>query len=170
MPNGRHLFRGIHDPETVRQGVTISIRKSSKKAILTLRSSSIGHYLPTYIVPRIRLTGLLLNSQGVGIAASLRNKTLQRVVQYTNTCWQEVRDTRLPPGESISLSVPWRIGKQKGKQIHFKIEVDPDNYYLNQVYRPILNQEEGKKNRLIRKAAEEARANRYILYEKIVDQ
>jgi hypothetical protein len=170
MPQGQHLFRGIHNQEMVRKGVTITIKKSNKKAVLTLRSTGVGHNLPTYIVPKIVLTGQLFDQNGKKIAASLRNKTVQRVVEYSDNGWQEISDSRLEPGESISISVPWRVGKLIGNKIHFKIVVDPDKYYIDNVYKPLLTGPDGLAKKNIKQADRTARGNTYILYEKIVEQ
>jgi hypothetical protein len=169
MPEGKHLFRGVHDPDMVRQGVTITVKESIKKATLTIKSSGVGHYFPTYIVPKIKLSGILIDRKGAEIPASLRNKTLQRDVQYSANGWQEIKDSRLAPGESASINVPWQFGRYIGRKIRFRIEVDPDNYYINNVYKPLLDKADSLRKRTIQQADKEARANSYILYEKIVD-
>jgi hypothetical protein len=170
MPQGQHLFRGIHDPDMVRSGVTITVEKTAKKATLTLLSSAVGHLLPTYIVPKISLSGILYDKHGKKIAASLRNKTIQRVVEYSDNGWQEIADTRLAPGESVSIAVPWRVGRLRGVQIRFKVEVDPDHYYINSVYKPLLISLDDPVKNMIRQADLKARANAYILYEETVDR
>lgn len=166
MPDRRHLFRGIHDPETVRKGVTITTQSTAREAVLTLRSTGIGHAFPTYVVPKVRLTGILLDKKGQKIPAGLRNRTLQRVVTYGSTGWQEISDSRLLPGETVSIAVPWQFGKYRGNQVYFQIIVEPDHYYIHDTFKSLLAQlPRGLPQTLIQKADREARSNTYTLFE-----
>ncbi len=52
MPGRRHLWRGIHDPETVRTGVNtgvsgISVAGGMLGARLSLTNTATGHFFPT---------------------------------------------------------------------------------------------------------------------------
>lgn len=58
MPNRRHLWRGIHDPEMVRSGLTIetsrpSLTRGMVSVQLKITSNGIGHDFPTYVTPRV---------------------------------------------------------------------------------------------------------------------
>ena len=61
MPDRRHLWRGIHDPEMVKSGVQIKLvtgraryRTGDKlTARLTITSTGVGHDFPTYVTPRV---------------------------------------------------------------------------------------------------------------------
>ena len=59
MPDRRHLWRGIQDPDMVRQAMTIDISPlapsyrpgDTLQATITVTNSGAGHYLPTYVTP-----------------------------------------------------------------------------------------------------------------------
>src|SRR5437016_14227197 len=64
MPERRHRWRGIHDADMVRSGLTITARPGAARyragdvAVVTLRvtSTRIGHAFPTYVTPRVVLS------------------------------------------------------------------------------------------------------------------
>ena len=125
MPDRAHRFRGIHDPDMVRQGLTINTRVTEEAALLEVRSTGIGHRFPTYIVPRVRLIGLLLDSDGRPIPGGAREEILQRQMSIENGRWIEQSDTRLEPGATASLRLLWQVGGRCGNKIRFRIVVDP---------------------------------------------
>ena len=57
MPDRRHFFRGIHDPDIVRSGVrwNFDARTEGNRAVarMTLTNVGTGHYFPTYVVPEV---------------------------------------------------------------------------------------------------------------------
>ena len=62
MPDRRHLWRGIHDPAMVKQGVDIqagapAVADGQVIARLSVTNSGVGHYFPTYVTPKVVLRG-----------------------------------------------------------------------------------------------------------------
>ncbi len=62
MPDRRHLWRGIHDPEMVRGAVPVElvpVRATAGRADgeLRIRSEGVGHAFPTYTTPRVCASG-----------------------------------------------------------------------------------------------------------------
>ena len=63
MPDRRHLWRGIHDPEMVRSGLTITVNTGAPRyrpgetarVVLRVQSTRVGHAFPTYVTPRVVL-------------------------------------------------------------------------------------------------------------------
>ena len=58
MPDRRHLWRGVHDRDMVRRALYREIRVARIDAeririTLVLANRDAGHYLPTYVVPKI---------------------------------------------------------------------------------------------------------------------
>ncbi len=170
MPDRRHLFRGIHDHAMVREGVTISTTGTDREAVLTLRSTGVGHRFPTYIVPRITLRGVLVDEQDRPVPGSQREKIIQRQVNPDQGHWTEISDTRLQPGESLHLAVPWLEDASPGTKIRFEIWVDPDHFYRSYTYPRLLEElPAGNSRRLILQALDEARNNRYLLFSRELD-
>ena len=75
----------------------------------------------------------------------------------------EHSDTRLLPGETASLMLPW----QGGGRIRMWLEIEPDDYYDKQVYDRLLEQlaADAAPARLISEADSRATASRYRLFE-----
>lgn len=170
MPDQKHLFLGIHDQETVRSAVEITTENQRETAILTLRSTRIGHRFPTYIVPRITLKGSLLDSMGQPILGGEQQWIIQRQMAPEDG-WQELSDTRIKPGQTAQVTVPWQVGNLKGTQIHFQIIIDPDHYYREYVYSSLLkSMQPGPGKDMIMRADAEARRNRYILFDQVIHQ
>lgn len=169
MPGRQHLFRGIHDPETVREAVDIQVSQDDRGAVLTLTSVAVGHRFPTYVVPRVRLIGRLLDRDGQLVLGGMRLTTIQRQVESGPQGWVEISDTRLQVGQSARVTVPWRVGKNSGTTIQFQVVVQPDYYYSEVTYPALLQQKRPSlAQTLIRKAQTVARENSYTLYEKSV--
>jgi len=105
MPDRRHLFRGIHDPDMVRSGVQwgfdvgwVGGRVTSR---MTLTNTNTGHAFPTYIVPevwmRIEVAG------PYGVARIVAERLIARKVAFERGQWKELSDTRLDQDESATL-------------------------------------------------------------------
>lgn len=105
MPDRRHFFRGIHDPETVRSGVrwAFDARTVGNRAVakMTLTNASAGHYFPTYVVPEVWMRIELRDERG-GIRAS-SERLIARTVSFALGKWSEISDTRLRPDETATL-------------------------------------------------------------------
>jgi hypothetical protein len=88
---------------------------------------------------------------------------IQRVVEYAGGQWIERSDSRLLPGETATLFVPWK----ESDRIRMWLEVHPDDYYDHRVYDQLLRQlpAEGEAARLISRADSDARSSRYRLFE-----
>src|SRR2546428_540731 len=76
MPDRRHRWRGIHDADMVRSGLTITARtgatryRAGNTALVTLRvtSTRVGHAFPTYVTPRVVLSAELVDGAGQVVA------------------------------------------------------------------------------------------------------
>src|SRR6266513_6472246 len=88
MPDRRHLWRGIHDPEMVRSGLTIDAHASASSyrpgdtiaVTLTVESTRIGHAFPTYVTPRVVLSAELADGTGQVVAGSREEQVISREV------------------------------------------------------------------------------------------
>lgn len=133
MPDRRHLWRGIHDPEMTRGGVTpsLSIEGSPGDAGFVVRlevaNTGTGHHFPTYVTPAVDLEiAFLAGSDTLGV----RRHTLQRVVAWEAGDWVEIRDDRIPSGESRGLS--WtRPAPAGAERVAATIRVRPDAFYTD---------------------------------------
>lgn len=158
MPNREHTWKGVHDPDTFRQGIDLDAiaGRSQKTGAVSVRARltnvGAGHYLPTTPTPAVWLKIDLVDADGRAIAGAHAEKRIGRHIEYT-TKFIEHEDTRIPPGESVELAAAWKNGRV-GEATHAKITVyvKPDEYY-ERLYRQRLA---GKLDRDIRAMFEQA--------------
>ncbi|MFN2421290.1 MAG: hypothetical protein ABR527_07915 [Gemmatimonadota bacterium] len=132
MPDRRHLWRGIHDSETVRSGATSEwiVRGDPRAADFEIRlglaNTRTGHHLPTYVTPAIDLELAFVGARGDTLAT--RRTTLRRDVVFDGADWVERAGTRIPYGERHEIA--WRGPAPAGvARVFGRIRVRPDAFY-----------------------------------------
>jgi len=130
MPDKRHLFKGIHDADMVRSGITITAKKIPNDLLeIILENTGTGHAFPTYITPRVRVEWR--GEDG----SHKRLITIQRKMSWNEVSgWKELYDTRLLPNEKRKVVVGLN-SNLKGK---VEVWVDPDEDYYQRIYPVIL--------------------------------
>jgi len=172
MPDRRHLWRGIHDPEMVRSGLTITARLDGAGvrrggpvgATLTVTSTRVGHAFPTYVTPRVILRGELVDEAGAVIKGSLVERVVAREVALDLS--REVRDTRLMPGRSTELRYRKRVDAA-GARLKFTVIVEPDAFYTK-FFETLLAQGAGKGTTQLQQALEETRRSPFTIFEQVL--
>jgi hypothetical protein len=170
MPDRRHRWRGIHDADMVRSGLTITARPGGPRyrpgdvASVTLRvtSTRVGHAFPTYVTPRVVLSAELVDGAGQVIAGSRQEKIVGREV--TLDLSREVSDTRLRPGQSATLAYRIEV-PGAGIRARLAVVVEPDAFYVG-FFETLLQQGAGQGEGDIRKALEAARRSRFTVFER----
>jgi hypothetical protein len=171
MPDRRHLWRGIHDPDMVRSGLTIDVSSNAPRyrpgdtAIVRLRvrSTRVGHAFPTYVTPRVVLSAELVDADGAVIAGSRAEKIIAREVALDLT--REVSDTRLRPGRSTELIYRRRL-ERAGLRARVAVTVYPDAFYTG-FFETVLQQgQAGRGEAQIREALEASRRSPFRVFEK----
>jgi hypothetical protein len=173
MPDRRHLWRGIHDPEMVKHGVTIELRTSQPhyavgerlEATLTLTNSGVGHYFPSYVTPKIILQMELLDASGRPIAGSAQQQAVGREVTLDLT--EEMYDTRIPPKGTHSLTYIRAIDRP-GVKLKAVVVVHPDEFYRRFYEATLAGPLPMKQKQLLRQALAEAKRSPYKVFEKEV--
>jgi hypothetical protein len=173
MPDRRHLWRGIHDPEMVKRGVTIELRTSQPhyavgerlKAMLTLTNSGVGHYFPSYVTPKVILRMELLDASGRPIAGSLQQESVGREVALDLS--EEIYDTRIPPKGTHTMTYIRSID-QPGVKLKAVVEVYPDEFYRRFYEATLAGSLPLKQKQLLRQALAEAKKSPYKIFEKEV--
>lgn len=130
MPDRRHLWRGIHDPEMVKQGVTIDLKtardRNRVQATLAITNSGAGHYFPTYLTPKVFLRMELVDGEGRSVKGSLREAVIGRDVPLDLS--RELYDTRLAPKASFTMKETWTVDRP-GLRLRARVAVQPDHFY-----------------------------------------
>ncbi len=131
MPQRQHLWRGIHDPAMVRQALSVNldvtiINADRLQVRARLRNSGAGHYFPTYLVPEVDVSLVLLDPQG-RVRKQLAKAVISRDVNIALT--RERKDTRLPPGGSLNLKAQLDRPVKAGWQVELRVDVAPEEHY-----------------------------------------
>ena len=161
MPDGRHLFRGIHDPEMTRSGLEFKVSGTT----LTIKSVNIGHMFPTYVTPVVIVQAHQVDEAGKLIKESEKREFIGRAV--TLNLQTENFDTRIKPGETFTFN--YDIPKKEGaKKLLFEIIVRPDEFYMNFFAVNIENGNIDMDLEKIKEAHATTRKSPYLLYRKEV--
>ena len=170
MPDRRHLWRGIHDADMVRSGLTIVAKTGAARyrpgetarATLSVTSTRVGHAFPTYVTPRVILRAELLDAAGQVVAGSRAEKVIAREVALDLS--REVFDTRLLPGRTAALQYRKRI-PAPGVRVRLSVIVEPDAFYTK-FFETLLRQGAGRGEAQIRAALEASRRAPFTVFER----
>jgi hypothetical protein len=170
MPDRRHRWRGIHDAEMVRSGLTIVARAGAARyrpgevAVVTLRvtSTRVGHAFPTYVTPRVVLSAELIDGAGQVVAGSRHEQVIGRDVALDLST--ELFDTRLMPGKSTTLTYRVKV-EAVGLRARLAVVVEPDAFYVA-FFETLLRQGAGRGEPQIRQALDAARRSPFTVFER----
>ena len=125
MPDRRHLWRGVHDPDMVRSALTIEWIESPTVG-LQLQNSGAGHHFPTYVTAEVEVEITQLGARQIPIEGATRSWIIARKVENRNGVWVELSDTRIAVDEIVSLAVEVEPGAEFARAT---ISVRPDAVY-----------------------------------------
>ena len=168
MPDRRHLWRGIHDAEMVRSGVVVGFSIDGERyavgdtveATLTLTNSKVGHFFPTYVTPRVVVSGELVDRSGRVLPGSHQEQIIGRDV--TLDLSREVFDTRLAPGDSLTFRYRQPL-PSAGLRLRVAVTVYPDHFYVA-FFEALLSGGAGKGTAQVREALRAARSSPFTIY------
>lgn len=166
MPDRRHLWRGIHDPEMVKKAVTISaapvsVQSGMVSAALSIRNTGTGHYFPTYVTPHVVAEVYQENARGEMLPGTLKQYLIARQVPLDLS--EEIADTRLAPDQEkvIDYRLPVNSG---AATLVLRVRVEPDAFYTG-FYRSLLDgKQAGRGEKLIRRALEHSTASAFTIF------
>ncbi len=131
MPDRKHEWKGIHDLEMVKQGLSFSFQVKEEGNYILIRGSftseKIGHKFPSYAVPKVYVRFVLENGNRKEML--LREEVIGRFVDIFLE--KEIYDNRLSPGETFSMEE--RIEKKdidKDVWVRMEVDVDPGEMYV----------------------------------------
>ena len=170
MPDRRHLWRGIHDADMVRGGLTITLVETPPHAAgtvaarLVVENSGVGHRFPTYVTPLVLLRAELVDAAGRALAGTRVERRIGREV--TLDLEREVSDTRLAPGERAELAYA-RALEGGAAAARFSVIVYPDAFYTA-FFAALLGQGAGRGEDDVRRALDETRRSVFTVFEALV--
>jgi Cytochrome c554 and c-prime len=161
MPGGRHTFRGVHDRNMTRAALSVSAVRQEHRVVVTARNVGAGHYLPTYVTPRITLR--IEGGQASGLRQA-EHRIERRMAWTPEDGWRELSDTRLPPGEAVSLALT--LGAAEPAEV--TVWVEPDADYHDRVYPALVTllgaRLDAEARALLERARQAAGVTPYLLY------
>jgi len=167
MPGRRHLFRGIHDPEMVKGGVTFDVERAAAgarvKAKLMITNSGVGHYFPTYVTPIVVIKGFLTDASGNVLRGTIKKATIGRKV--TLDLSKELFDTRIPPLKSYEFDYVVRRAA-KAERLVFEVRVFPDEFYNRFFENAIKSHDPAMKKTELKEAFRNTSRSSYLLFKK----
>jgi hypothetical protein len=168
MPDRQHLWRGIHDAETTRQGVTIeplglTVDGNGINSGLVVRNTGTGHHFPTYLTPRVVFEGFQVDADSQEIADTRIEWWIARAVALDLS--QELFDSRIPVDGEMELAydMPRAAG---AVALQLQLRVEPDAFYTD-FYRSVLEHGNGTGRATVEleEALSASLASHYTLYE-----
>lgn len=174
MPDRRHLWKGIHDPDMVRSAVSIQAEcargeknDDSLFGSLSITNVGAGHRFPTYTEPQVNLILEQLDAHGKPLPDTRIEGAVGRHV--TEEMDKELYDTRLLPGETFRLSYAHRL-HAGAKTLVARVEVWPDEayrlYFIKMLATPALRPQMPEVVKNVERAEKIDTDSRYILWEK----
>lgn len=130
MPDRKHLWRGIHDPDMTRRAIDVSLDlvdlgRGRFEARATVRNVGAGHHFPTYMVPKVELIFVQREADG-------RSRELGRgIIGWTvdTGITREIEDTRIPAGASRTFSQRVDMPGRRGWHVELVVRVRPGEHY-----------------------------------------
>lgn len=166
MPDRRHLWRGIHDPEMVRQALTVEAtepvtRDGELIVDVVLRNTGAGHHFPTYVTPKVFVEGYQEDRKGRVMPGTMRSYEISRAVSPSLD--RELADTRIPAGGQRVFA--YRAPRSAdASAFAIRVRVDPDAFYRG-VYESLLDSHAaGTGEARIRQALANAETSAFIAY------
>lgn len=165
MPDRKHLWRGIHDPEMTRRAVAVTLKLHAlgdgrHEAIATVRNVGAGHHFPTYMVPKVELAFYRID------AAGGRSELGRQFIGWNvdTPIKQELSDTRIAAGEARDFRQSFSASGGDWR-VELVVRVLPAEHY-ERIYRDSLSRADqfpAAAVPLLRRALDEAVATRYEL-------
>ena len=166
MPDRRHLWRGIHDPDMVRGGITIQApppRMSANvaRASMTIHNTGTGHDFPTYVTPAVVVEFFQVDANNAVIPNTLREHVIARMVPLDLS--SEQFDTRIrASGQSVFEYREPRASNAMG--IARRLRVEPDAFYQRFYTAMLDSQLEARERLLYEQALREANASKFTVF------
>lgn len=167
MPDRRHLWRGIHDPETVRAGVDIDFpapggTDGRVTASFAITNRGVGHAFPTYVTPKVIVEIGQASADGTLLPATVERHLIARDVSLDLS--EELADTRLLPDETRRYGYD-RERAAAAIALVARVRVEPDAFYA-EFYRTTLRDPDFAGGReAIQVALRDAERSGYVLYD-----
>ncbi|HET7875605.1 MAG TPA: hypothetical protein VFN71_08770, partial [Methylomirabilota bacterium] len=170
MPDRRHQWRGIHDPEMVKSGVRIAVTTDRPRyrpgervqATVTVSSVRVGHYFPTYVTPRVLVRAVLVDDLAYAVPGTAEERAIAREVPLDLS--REISDTRIPPGGRFTFRYARQLARPR-LALRVSVMVFPDHFYTG-FFEALLAAGAGRGEARIRDALAATRRSSFEIFRK----
>jgi nitrate/TMAO reductase-like tetraheme cytochrome c subunit len=167
MPDRRHLWRGVHDEQAMKAGVTIRTTPPIKagdtlEASLAIRNTGTGHHFPTYVTPKVIAEIYQADAAGAVLQGTLQQHVIARLVELDLS--REIADTRLAPDEEAALNYR-RRAHPRAASLVYRVRVEPDAFYTGFYESLLANNQTVRGRQLIGAALEHSRRAQFTFFE-----
>jgi hypothetical protein len=171
MPDRRHLWRGIHDPEMVKRAMTVALSPDAPSYAagdtvtlqIVIANRGAGHYFPTYVTPKVFVQAHLLNKQGDRLDDTAQQAVIGRDV--TLDLSEETYDTRIAPDASRTITYV-QVIPPGATTLQVRIVVHPDHFY-RRFFNAVLSDGGGGKGRvLLQEALRKTELSPFTVFER----
>ena len=170
IPGQRHLFRGIHDPEMVKSGMSFDFESAngpeSVNAKLKITNTGVGHFFPTYATALVVIRGFLTDSKGNALKGTMKEAEIGRKI--TLDLETELFDTRIPPFRNFEFNYEMKRVKKAGRLV-LEVRVFPDEFYGRFFESALKKQDHDMKHKELREAIRNASESSYLLFKKVIE-
>ena len=154
MPDRRHLWRGVHDEQMLKSGVTVTAVAPTRvdneiAARLEIRNTGTGHRFPTYVTPKVIAEIYQAGADGKVLPGSLRQHVIARLVEPDLS--REIEDTRLAPDEQTVLNYRAPLDARAAYLV-YRMRVEPDAFYT-ELYKSLLDSGQAVRGKMMIAAA-----------------
>jgi hypothetical protein len=168
MPDRRHLWRGVHDPEMVRSGIEVTVTTDRAqyqpgdevRTTVRIQSIGVGHHFPTYVTPHVVVRVALVDRAGTVLPGSVQEHRIAREVALDLS--REIFDTRIPAGGKAEFAFRHRI-ERPGLRVRATVTVYPDHFYTR-FFESLLGSGAGAGTAEIRRALEATRRSAFEVF------
>jgi nitrate/TMAO reductase-like tetraheme cytochrome c subunit len=164
MPDRRHLWRGIHDPEMVRSALSIEWQAGPGVGI-RVRNSGAGHHFPTYVTPEVVVQISQLDAEKIALDDGSASWIIARKVENRSGVWVELSDTRIGVDEAVSFEVASLPGARFARAT---ISVRPDAVYSSVFAQFLMGSLPDTSRVLLSKAAGIAGSSPFVIFDQTV--
>jgi len=167
MPGRQHQWRGIHDPEMVRNGVSIEITDITQtdtelRGQMTMTNTGTGHRFPTYVTPQVVMHGYQESASGEPLVGTDSYFVVARRVALDLST--EIFDTRLAPDQTALLD--YRIVRHsQAENLVFRVWVEPDTFYQQFFTSRLQYAQPGPATEMLQSALQATAESRFTLFE-----
>jgi hypothetical protein len=167
MPDRRHLWRGVHDQQMLRSGVTVTavppVRTDRRiEAGLEIRNTGTGHRFPTYVTPKVIAEIYQTGPDGTMLPGTLRQHVIARLVELDLS--REIADTRLAPDQAATLEYRAAL-HPRAKSLTYRVRVEPDAFYTEFFKSVLANGQAGRGRSMIEDALAASRRAQFTFFE-----